>query len=60
MSNTRRSQAFETRLPGREEQEDEVASDLVLSQGVVAARGWTGQGQPVDQNAPEAESTECA
>ena len=37
-------------------QEDELSSDLILSQAAVVARGWADhQEQPVDQNAPEAD-----
>ena len=37
-------------------QENELSSDLILSQAAVLARGWDDhQEQPVDQNAPEAD-----
>ena len=37
-------------------QENELSSDLILSQAAVLARGWADhQEQPVDQNAPEAD-----
>ena len=37
-------------------QEDELSTDLVVSQAAVVDRGWMDhQEQPVDQNAPEAD-----
>ena len=37
-------------------QEEDVSSDLVLSQAAVVAKGWADhQEQPVDQTAPEAD-----